>query len=181
MRALKIMLFLAVPAIFVSCSKDDDEPSIDRDMLLGEWNLTEFSYSGSSSVSYGNETTSLTYTAETSDLNAQVIFEDKSNYSTRGSYRITITSEMDGETFVENYSFSDVSGRGTYRIEGNKMFTTPQGPVQEGEVQPMDASDAIIQELTPNKMVLVLDQTTVTETDEYEIEMTLNMIQVLTR
>lgn len=177
MRALKVMLLLTAMVIFVSCSKDDDGPQTDKNMILGEWDLTELSYTGTTSVNDGTETATVSYSAEAIDMDAQVTFIDGSNYTTGGSYTITLTSTVDGETTVEDYYYPDLTGSGTYKIEGNKMTTTPQG----GEGQIIQASEAIIQELTPNRIVFLIKQESVTTVEGMEVQISLEMIQVLTR
>ncbi|MFD2516430.1 lipocalin family protein [Salinimicrobium flavum] len=150
---------------------------MDKDIILGEWNLTEFSYSGINSVKDGDETASVSYSAEAKDLNAQVVFQDAGKYTTAGSYTLTLTTTVDGETSAQDFPYPDITGSGTYRIEGNKMITTPNA----GDELIIQASEGIIEELTPNRMVLVIEERSVTKIDEMEVEINFDMIQVLTR
>ncbi len=177
MRALKVLLFVTAMVSYVSCSKDDDGPQIDKNMILGEWDLTEFSYSGVSSVKGGDGTTSVSYTAEASEIDAQVVFVDAGNYTTAGSYTITLTTTANGETSVQDYTYPNIAGSGTYKIEGNKMITSPKG----GEGQIIQASEGIIKELSPKRLVFVIEERSVTEVEGIEVEINFDMIQVLTR
>jgi hypothetical protein len=177
MRALKVLLFVTALASLVSCSKDDDGPQVDKNMILGEWELTEFNYSGTTSVNDGTETATVSYTGEGIDMDAQVVFVDASNYTTAGSYTIKLTTTVDGESSAQEYTYPDLTGSGTYKIEGNKMTTTPQG----SQEQIIQASEAVIQELTSSKMVLVIEQRSVTVVEGMEVEINLDMIQVLSR
>lgn len=181
MRALKMLLFTTAMVVVCSCSKEENEHEIDHSMLLGEWNLTEFSYSGTSSLTEGGETTSLSYSAEGVDIDARVNFVDETKYTTAGSYTIILTTIMDGETIVQRYPFSDITGSGTYKIEGNRMTTRPQSSAYQEQMQLMNSSEVIIRELTSSRMVLVMEMHTVAEEEGMEAEMTLDMIQILTR
>lgn len=181
MRALKMLLLTTAMVIVCSCSKEENEHEIDHSMLLGEWNLTEFSYSGTSSLTDGGETSSLSYSAEAVDMDARVKFVDETNYTTAGRYTITLTTTMDGEIIVQQYPFSDITGSGTYKIEGNRMISQPQSSAYQDEMQLMNSSEVIIRELTSSRMVLVMEMHTVAEEEGMQAEITLDMIQILTR
>ncbi len=82
MRALKIMLFLTALVSFVSCSKEENDPELETEMLLGEWHLEEFNYSGTNVYSAGNETASVSYTGEAVEIDFETVFLKDGTYIT---------------------------------------------------------------------------------------------------
>ena len=181
MKIFKYFLLTAALVFFVSCSKDDDNPGTDSSMVLGEWNLEEFSYSGSTTATQGDQTVSSTYTGEAYDLDARVIFNSATNYSTEGSYTIKLTTTVNGQTMVQDYPYSDISGSGTYRVEGNKLITTSNAPPDPGLVDPMATAEGTIVELTANRMVLFAEQVVNSTMQGAEVEIRNETLQVFSR
>ncbi len=180
MRALKIMLFLTALVSFVSCSKEENDPELETEMLLGEWHLEEFNYSGTNVYSAGNETASVSYTGEAVEIDFETVFLKDGTYITVGTYTIILTSTAEGETTVEEFTYSDINTTGTYSIDGNKITTTHE---QEYPGQEMIAeiSEGVIKELTPNRLILTYEYSGTTEVWGMEVEVNTNVIQIFSR
>lgn len=180
MKNLRLIALLAVISTCFSCSKDDNETDVNSS-VLGEWQLEEISYSGTTSVNADGFTSIVSYSAEAIDIDAQVIFNDATNYTTKGSYVIRMTTTFDGDTEVENYPFTNINGSGTYRIEGNKIFTEPNLPPGSEQEYLMGSGEGTILELTENRMVLFVAEQVNSTVENMEMEVTYEVTQILTR
>ncbi|MCY2686022.1 lipocalin family protein [Salinimicrobium sp. TH3] len=180
MRALKIMLFLAALVSFVSCSKEENDPELETEMLLGEWHLEEFNYSGTNVYSAGNETASVSYTGEAVEIDFETVFLKDGTYITVGTYTIILTSTAEGETTVEEFTYSDINTTGTYNIDGNKITTTHEQEYP-GQETIAEISEGVIKELTPNRLILTYEYSGTTEVWGMEVEVNTNVIQIFSR
>lgn len=166
----------------ISCSKDEDEPSVDNSLIVGVWNLEEHEYSGTTSVSQGGTSMETTYTGETYDIDARIILNSDNTFRTEGSYSIRLTTNFEGESWVDTYTFSDVTNTGTYRIENNKIISEGNTPQQPGQGQiNMAVSEGTIAELTANRLVIVFDQDYTQEQQGINMNISLQGQQVLSR
>ncbi len=95
MKNPKYLLLIAVLVSLVSCSKDEN-PGVDVSLVLGEWNLEEITYSGTSTVTQGGQTLTSSYTGEAIDLDARVIFNNDNKFRTEGSYTIKVITTVMG-------------------------------------------------------------------------------------
>lgn len=67
MKLIRLFLIAAVLSSFLSCSKDDNV-STSSDKLVGQWKLTEFKYTGTSTVGASGNATSFAGTGIDLDL-----------------------------------------------------------------------------------------------------------------
>lgn len=181
MKNPRCFLLIALLATLISCSNDDNPPGVNSTLVLGEWNVEEISYSGSSTVTQGGQTLTSTYTGEAIDLDARLIFNDATNYTTEGNYTIKLLTTVNGQTMEQNVPYPDLSGSGTYRIEGNKIFTTSSRPAGPGPVDPMATLEGTIIELTTNRMVFLIEQQVSSNIQGAEVEIENEMLQVFSR
>lgn len=181
MKNLRLIALLAVIGICLSCSNDDNDTDVNSSMVLGEWQLEEISYSGTSSVNGDGFTSLVSYSAEAIDINAQVIFNNATNYTTKGNYVIRMTTTVDGATEVENYPYININGSGTYRIEGNKIFTEPTLPRASEQEYLMGSGEGTIIELAENRMVFFMAEQVNSTIENMELEVTYEVTQILTR
>lgn len=179
MRALKILLFITALASFVSCSKEEDDPQTDTKMLLGEWNLEEFSYSGINKYRDGMGTT-VSYTGEAVDIDMKTVLLADGTYKTFGGYSVILTSTAEGETYVQNFTYSDMTTTGNWSVNGN-IFTTTFDDDFQGQEAIAEITEGVIKELTANRLVLVYEHNGVSEVWGTEVEMDIDLIQVFSR
>lgn len=153
MKTTKYFFLLLTITILASCSKED-APSTEHSLIVGEWNLEEYTYSGTTTATQGGSTMTTSYIGELYDIDMRLILNSDNTYRTEGSYMVKLTSTVEGQSFVENRAFNDIVTTGTYRIEDNKLITgdttTPQQP---GSVT-MTVDEGTILELTENRLVL---------------------------
>ncbi|MEL6811966.1 MAG: lipocalin family protein [Bacteroidota bacterium] len=148
MKILKILFLAVLTAAFVGCSDDDDggNPVGGAADLVGTWNGTGVSYSGTTETTANGVTISADFVGEGYDYNYTVTFSENPNQVTsEGSYSIELTTTSGGQTItqnVENISFSEV---GEWSISGDQLTVTSATG---------DPSTATIVELTANSLIL---------------------------
>lgn len=180
MKTTKFFFALLTVAILASCSKEDDVPPVDDSLLLGEWNLEEYIYSGTSSVSQGGTTMTISFVGEFYDIDARLILNSDNTYRTEGSYVVELTSTMEGQTFTENRPSPYVEATGTYRIENSTLITGDNQVQQPGDVN-MTVIQGTIAELTANRLVIVFDQDFVSGTEGAQLNISVEGQQVYSR
>ncbi len=166
-KLIKIFSFLFL-IVMVSACNNDDESSTNAEDLVGTWRAISFEATNSVAITGtgADVTTSTDITG--SNLDYEVTFTE-SNFSTSGAYDIEATVEVVGvSTTTSNDSYTNVSGNGTYTVDGNMM--TIDGSFFELEVDGVDLS-AFGEEQTVNWEInsdgnLVITQD---ETDEVTI------------
>ncbi len=121
------MLFLCLFALSIFSCGDDDEVST----LDGTWTAvsSEFDVTNNSVVSGTAFSTQSTGTA--TDLDYDLVFTG-SNFTTSGSYTYNVTTSVDGAVVSSGLNpVSDVSGAGTYTVDGSVI--TIEGSLFEVE------------------------------------------------
>lgn len=181
MKGIKFIMLVAALVTCISCSEENNDPEVNQGILLGEWQLEEMNYSGTTSVAGDGQTSTVSYAAEAIDINAQVTFTDASNYSTKGSYTIRMHTTVEGETAVQNFPYTNINGSGTYRIEGNKIFTNPGTPSTSDQEFLMDSSEGTLMELTENRMVIFIEEEVNSTVENMELNVTYEVIQIFSR
>lgn len=181
MKTIKNFCALVTCLIVISCSGDDDNPGIDQSLILGEWDLVEYNYSGNTSVTQGGSTITTSYIGEFYDLDAQVVFNENNSYSTAGSYVVKLTTTYEGETLVQDVPSNDVSSTGTYRIESNKLITDVSPQLQQPGDLNIVINEATIVELTSNRLVLSFEQEFNTTMEGMEMNLNVEGVQVYSR
>lgn len=181
MKTIKYFLAIFAFATLVSCSVEDDNPSVDQSLLVGEWNLEEYNYSGTTKLTQGSNSYSTSYIGEALNLDARVILNSDNTYITAGTYTIKLSSTGNGQTDVQEVPMGNIASSGTYRVEGNKFITDNQPTQPQEEMGIMAINEATIVELTSSRMVLSIDDTVLTEMEGIAIEVKVKAIQVYSR
>jgi hypothetical protein len=181
MKTIKYFCALLACLAVISCSGDDDNPGIDQTLILGEWDLVEYNYSGNTTVTQGGSTITSSYIGEFYDVDAQLIFSDNNTYSTAGSYMVKLTTTYEGETMVQDVPSSDVASTGTYRIENNKLITDVNPQLQQPGDLNMVINEGTIVELTSNRLVLSFDHDLNTTVEGMEMTINVEGVQVYSR
>lgn len=167
----------------ISCSGEDEIPSVNTSNLLGEWQLQDINYTGTSSFNFNGTSMSTSFTGELMESNVTVTLKDDNTYTSAGNYKIKITSNTNGMTDVQEVPISNLDGSGNYSVNGN-IFSTSEEDVSVDasfSISPMGISEAVITELTPNRLVLTFDHTQVTNMNGLDVEVRMAGTQVLTR
>ncbi|MCM4158902.1 hypothetical protein FHG64_01400 [Antarcticibacterium flavum] len=188
MKLLKaLMLLLAVTVLF-ACSKDDDtppDPPIEEATgIEGEWQLEEYDYSGSSTVSHEDFTYTSSYAAVAKNLNVKLTIKtDPNTWSTEGNYTLELTTTRDGETSTREIVVNDLANAGSFVLNEDQFHPENQNPgfPEPGEINPMDITSFTIEELTSSRMVLSFEETHTTTENGLQGETTVKGTQVYKR
>lgn len=155
MKTIKFSLLAFLFIFATSCSSDDDSPNVDRSMVVGDWNLQAFNYSGSTSGSFEGVDLSTNYDGEAENINAVLSFNEDNTFDFSGSYDIILNAE--GTSQVVN--MEDVASTGNWRMDGNYIISSAAiGQVQGQGVQGPDEGLMRVSEISENRMVLDVDQ-----------------------
>jgi len=89
--------------------------------LVGTWDLTDFDVTLGSTTSFSGESFITDIDIESTEEN-YVLNLTPSNFTTNGSYSYDTNIVVNGETFSsEPYTLENVSGSGSYSVNGNEM------------------------------------------------------------
>ena len=166
MIKLTKLLFLLSLVIFLgSCDNDDDDSTGSAADLIGTWIATSFEYETSSSTSGSGIPDSEVMTeANGSNLNYELTFT-QSNYTTSGSYDMTITATQDGNVVADTtQSYTNVTGAGTYSVMGDQI--TVGGSFFDFDVDGIDLSAFTIGDQTATYKITSDDKLEVTQDAE---------------
>lgn len=176
MKTFKYFLPTLACATLFACSGDDDNSSVDESLLVGEWNLEEYNYTSSTTITQGSETYSSSDVGEATSLDARVIFTNDT-YQTEGSITFQVTTTMEGQPSISTVPMN-AHDSGTYTLEGNKIKIL--NSVQR-EAGALAANEATVVELTANRMVWSIAETVTTEMEGMSLEIEIDGIQVFSR
>lgn len=114
-KLLKLFFSISIIILMFSCGKDDD-PAAKGD-LEGDWTATAYSATiETSSAGVGLSTIVAEGTSFDYDLNL-----DGSMFTTSGSYSANQTVTTAGFTQSNAVDYANISGSGTYTVDGNTM------------------------------------------------------------
>ncbi|WP_178991426.1 hypothetical protein [Winogradskyella schleiferi] len=95
--------------------------SSNNNALVGTWDLTDFDVTLGSTTSFSGESFITDIDIESTEEN-YVLNLTPSNFTTNGSYSYDTNIVVNGETFSsEPYTLENVSGSGSYSVNGNEM------------------------------------------------------------
>ena len=158
MKTIKIFVFAFFIFSAFSCSDDEDSVSLSEEekMLLGSWKIESFQYTGTSTGEFEGIDLSSTYQGVGQDIDAFLTFKDNQTFSFEGNYDVLLSvTGFDGMLIpVDNASSS-----GDWYIQDNYLYTSEViGQVDNDMVQSPEDSRMRIQEITENRLVLIIDQ-----------------------
>ncbi|CAL2077945.1 hypothetical protein [Tenacibaculum sp. 190524A02b] len=103
-----------------SCSKSD-EPVNNSD-LIGEWNLTEFTYSGKTTSKISGQTITTDFEGVGKNFSSKLTFSQNPNkVSASGSHDIDLTYKLFGLEQTNTYTLKDISSEATWTENGDKI------------------------------------------------------------
>jgi hypothetical protein len=153
---------LALAISFTACSEDDNTPNSNE--LAGSWRMESLDYSGTSTTTTGGQTASADFDGVASDIDLTIDFSENPNqYTTSGSYKVTVTSEVNGMTFEQTQEFNGFLDNGTWERDGDIiMVTTGSGELSEATIATLNANTLILESVDSETNVTP-DITTVTQ------------------
>ena len=179
MKTLKFSLIALLFILSLSCSKDENNDSdLDELGMIGEWNLQNFEYDGTTKMTVGEVSYAIAYSGVTTESDVIIDFKEDGTYSAHGGYTVLLTMEyMEYEVPLEIDSST-----GNWSIEGDKMFLS-EGFVtlNTGEEMGTQPNEAIIDEVSANRMVLLFSHEETINESGYENLVNISGRYILTR
>lgn len=129
MKPIYVMLIFS--ALIFGCKSDDDAP-IDPGSggggggstldITGTWIANEMTFSVNSIQTANNQSTTVQYMGEVSDVDFTVTYDEDPNVSTSdGTYDLVLTSEVNGETNTETFDDIDYRIVGSWSLQGSTL------------------------------------------------------------
>ena len=118
-KLTKMLFALSLLVLVTACGGDDDGPSTND--LLGTWVVVSFDGDIESTTTFDGTTTTSEVAILGSNLDYRVTFTETA-WTTAGGYDVTNTTSVNGmPPATLTSSNTNVSGSGTYSINGNVM------------------------------------------------------------
>ena len=143
MNSIKKLLIAAIATScmlsFSSCSDDDSTPAIgptpnqliSSKSLVGTWEMSGLTYRGRSTTTVGGNSTTAQFEGVGKDFTYVVQYNDNpKTYTTSGGYTVTLTSTINGSSFVQDAPVSNVISSGTWSLNGNELTSTDDNTMQ---------------------------------------------------
>lgn len=173
MKKLSVLLCLFTLFFAFTCENEpldfDAESSQTDSDLLGDWSLVEFSVQVSTSTDFQGQVISSEIDIYSTTVDYNLNFTE-SNFTTNGGYSYVADIVANGMNVEgEPYTLENVSGSGSYSVNGNEM--TIDGSFFEFSFEGMDFAELSGEqtatfEISDNGQTLVFSQDdTTTETD----------------
>ena len=163
---LSQICLIFISFFMVACGGDD---GLDPDTsLIGTWEAQSFTADMETSTDFSGATIEATSNIEGENLNYNLTFSDAA-YTTEGAYGIKGEVVVDGSTTNLDQTYTDVSGDGTYTLDGDQL--TSNGAFFDIQVNGMDLSAAqgeltvTIEKLSATELIISQDtEETITQT-----------------
>lgn len=176
---LYLLLFTAMGLI--SCSENEQPPEEASSLVVGEWNIEEINFTGTSTVTEGGQSLTCEYTGHASAMEMTMIYDSDNNYSIQGKYNIMVITILNGDTNSDLQVYPHISTTGTYSIQENILVTTANWSPGKDPVYPLASFEGAIKELTLNKMVLFIEKQESSIVNGTQIENNYQMTQIFSR
>lgn len=178
MKKLYSLLLLGFLLFNVSCSKDDDNKDNDETAgLSGEWQMEEFQYNGTTTVTQGEMVDQSSYIGTAKDIDVVMNFNDSDNtWESSGSYLLELVTTVNGETETSLEPNSNIFGTGTYSVNEDNLSL---GYSDDAGVMSID--EATISKLTESELVLEFEVSETSVISGYEVELVVNGFQKFSR
>jgi len=158
-----VFLLLVLALSIASCNKKDETTNGE---LTGVWNCTAVNYTGNSVTEFMGESATTDFTGEGYNVDFTFTVSENPNVATsNGSYSIKLTSNVNGQTIIQNTENISFIYTGSWSKDGNKMTI-----IRDGE-----SSDATIVKLTDTELELNIDDVRTIENGDIKVTSTTNM------
>lgn len=143
------LLFSALILVFSSCSTEDASPEISSN-IIGDWNAVSIEYTAETTTTVSGQTLTNNSIGEGYDIEIVVTFnESPKTVVSQGTYNVHLTSTVLGQTYTQDVAGPEFFQDGTWEQNNNKLTVTAQGA----------SSEATIEKLTDNELILYIDTT----------------------
>lgn len=162
-------LFLAILTVtLTACSGDDDAAADTSASLIGAWIGQDVDYSGTTTTTVEGVSIDADFVGETFDVDFTLTFsEDPNEVVSEGSYGITLTTTIAGETTTQDIPNNAFASTGTWSRSGDTITISADGQTSELEITELTDStlrvvQSIVQDLSdPDLGISIINTTTV--------------------
>lgn len=161
------LLFFCLAIIFFACDDNDDpkpnndETFVDEDgdgiddtiasdpasVLVGEWDLTAYDYTGESTTNVAGIETTATYVGEGTNIDYTATFgENPNTISLSGSYDIILKTTIAGQTSTTTTPVSGLTNSGTWTLNDDNTisFETSSGDPEVYTIEKFSSSTLVL-------------------------------------
>lgn len=163
MKTIKLCLLGFLCISLISCSKDEEPDGGISGSLQGQWNLTEFEYTGYSETKVDGISMRADFKGIAENIDASMTFHENGTFDSEGVYDVILR----GEGMTLPYRDLSYESSGNYQISGNKIdITNFEGTSTPGAYEVASEKGMTIVELTESRLVLdVTEEVTIIEDD----------------
>lgn len=159
MKLLNSMIILFVLTIAtVSCDNDEAtavDTTTSTDLLIGEWEITDFVTNAMITSSFGAELRSAITEGMGSNFDYTIIFNDNNTMTTNGSYDFTVTVFVDDLQETRVISIEDTMIEGNWSQEEDQL-------ILNGITSPAILPDSAINQVQVERTFTIIDITETT-------------------
>lgn len=138
---LKFMLLFVATIGMVSCSDDDGGGQTTSGDIVGTWEMSAFSFEGSTTYEFDGETHTEDYYGVGKEMNDVLLtFNEDGTVTTNGkTFTVEMTWESEGEEITEEYPTETIINAGTWEKNGNTLILTePDGNITELNIEKLN-------------------------------------------
>lgn len=164
MNKIRLSLLGIFFVTLISCSKDEGTNGETSGSLTGQWNLTEFEYTGFSESNIDGISMRADYQGIAENINASLTFHSNGTFESEGVYDVILK----GEGMTIPYRDLSYTSSGNYKVSGKTIdITNFQGTSTPGAYAVASEKEMTIVELTKNTLILdFTEDITITEDDD---------------
>jgi len=145
MKFSKLLFIALAVTLFSACNDDEDAPSISEELLVGDWELTDLDYSGTSVLTVPGLDEGVTTTFEGTGLNLNLdltFTTDPNEFITQGDYGVRLVTVIEGQEIVNELENADFINDGTWTRNGNTLtVTSTLGGTQDATIISVDENN----------------------------------------
>ena len=146
MNFIKLFLVAILATTLFACNNDAGDAVNDETEILGEWEVTDIYYEGTSTTSIVGIDITSDFIGVGDNMDLKINFTDNpKEYVTSGDYSVNLETTTQGQTTNTVYTSNDFAGQGTWDKTNNSLtFVDENGMTQT----------SVILELTPTTLKL---------------------------
>ena len=172
MKTLKLLMFLCVSVVMMSCSNDDSDSGSNTSAdIKGKWKMVAMQYDGKTTTTVSGMSVSADYVGVGSDFTYMLELTDPDQLKTSGGYKVTLTTTTNGQSSTQVQQVPNTTLNGKWVRNGNEFTTTVNG----------EEAPSVIEELTANKLRLKATSTRDLSQGGYNITTTVTTYSVFER
>lgn len=164
MNIIRLSFFGIFLITLISCSKDEEPNGEISGSLTGQWNLTEFEYTGFTESTIDGMSMRTDYEGIAENINASLTFHANGTFESEGVYDVILR----GEGMTIPYRELSYTSSGNYKVSGKQIdITNFEGTSTPGAYGVASEKEMTIVELTETRLVLdFTEDITITEDDD---------------